>query len=332
MTNGIKLSNLSLRDAHDAWSNFENWYIGDLVTGNNTPTAVTIGKFLKNREGYVKIDGGGNLVYRTETNSKKTTVPSTTNLRLQDEGDSIYLQYKNSSNDRENLGSASISDSDTTYTLTLENNEGTNYIKLTDSDGKINSVELPEQSGGGSEINVEQYYAEIIEGSGGGSGSSGGTVDVKVDNNTIVIKNGAISLATGNSVSRPKTTVTPTPGSSFTAIGGIGLDEYGRITSITTKTVTLPTVPTNTSSQDGVVAAGGEHNNMVWKTDSDGVPDWRSETAQIRYAAGTGMDISTVSNNTRTISLADAAKTIYIGRTTKAPAYASLCIDPEDSD
>lgn len=333
MTDGIKLSNLSLRDAGNTWRNFKDWYIGDLVTGNNTPTATTsinIGDFLSNREGYVTTDGSGNLVYRTETNSNVTTIPSVNTLRLKKQGDSIYLQYKNNSNAWESLGSALDLDTDTTYTLTLETDGNTNYIRLVDSKGvKGERIELPNQSGGGgSDINVEQYYAEIIAGSGSGSGDSSGTVDVRGDNDTIVIKNGVVSLATGSSVSYPTTTAAPTHGSDFTAISSIGLDKYGRITSITTKTVTLPTVPTNTSSQAGAVAAGSGNNNMVWKTNSKGVPGWRSETAQIGYAAGTGMDISTVSSNTRTISLAAAAKTIHIGSTDTAPAYASLCIDP----
>lgn len=98
-----------------------------------------------------------------------------------------------------------------------------------------------------------------------------------------------------DSVGQTNTTDTPTLtfGGTFNALSSVTHNDFGQLTAKTTSTYTMPSLPSNTSAQAGIVASGSGQNSKVWKTDASGNPAWREDLgANLNLAAEPQIDDS----------------------------------------
>lgn len=98
-----------------------------------------------------------------------------------------------------------------------------------------------------------------------------------------------------DSVSQTNTTDTPTLtfGGTFDAVSSVTHNDFGQKTAKTTSTYSMPSLPSNTNSQAGIVASGSGQNSKVWKTDASGNPAWREDLgANLNLAAEPQIDDS----------------------------------------
>lgn len=98
-----------------------------------------------------------------------------------------------------------------------------------------------------------------------------------------------------DSVGQTNTTDTPTItfGGTFDAVSSVTHNDFGQLTAKTTSTYTMPSLPSNTNAQAGIVASGSGQNSKVWKTDASGNPAWREDLgANLNLAAEPQVDDS----------------------------------------
>lgn len=262
MTAGIKLSNLHLRDGDGTWRSLKNAYIGDLWNNSGSPSTLTLVEFVQ----YVKdlVDNSPVVPGSSGTSGGldltklffQTTTGNNSKLELRYDTTPTGASTSTSTLIADIL--KSNIDTNTTYSLTKENltrdGETDEYLVFKGSDNTRVEIRLTDNATAGFSLVASAGIGIITDGkkgfwpdagvgvfSGGINGSGPGGVTVyDGDGSTISVSNHTVSLYNRGAVSTTTAASSLGYGNTFKAISAINVDEYGRVTSVTTTTYTLP--------------------------------------------------------------------------------------------
>lgn len=230
---GIKLSNLHLRDGNGKWWSLGDAYIGDILGGD--VTAEQLGNWMKK----VSNNSGGSL-----------DIDKLFFQKVPGQNSTLQLRYDTGDNTSVLITEVSISEIDTNTKYSLEKQNLTesgvtgDYLVFTSTDYPDSPTKILLPTGSECEFEASEgtgYFNNVTgSGSSSGSGSGGSGGSYSGDGKTISITDRTISLYYKGGVPVNNSTVQLSYGQTFSAISAINVDNYGRVASITLTNYKMP--------------------------------------------------------------------------------------------